>query len=133
MFEMEYEVRVSDINYGGHMGNEVALIIFQQARIELFKSIGFSEMNVGDGVATIQKNAQVEYLGECHLGDRLKVRIVNIDLKRSNINIFYEVYSDEKTVLTGSTLIVAYRYSERKIGRFSEEFLRKIEEKVKGI
>ena len=39
-FETEYKVIVSDINYGGHMGNERALIIFQQARMEWLNSIG---------------------------------------------------------------------------------------------
>ena len=39
-FETEYKVIVSDINYGGHMGNERALIIFQQTRMEWLNSIG---------------------------------------------------------------------------------------------
>ncbi|WP_407537201.1 hypothetical protein [Cetobacterium somerae] len=55
MFSVNYKVTISDINYGGHMGNERALLLFQQSRIELFKSLGVTEINVGDNVGTIQK------------------------------------------------------------------------------
>ena len=33
MFSVNYKVTISDINYGGHMGNERALLLFQQVRI----------------------------------------------------------------------------------------------------
>ena len=43
LYETDYKVIVSDINYGGHMGNERALIIFQQTRMEWLNSIGYDE------------------------------------------------------------------------------------------
>ncbi len=52
-FETEYKVIVSDINYGGHMGNERALIIFQQARMEWLNSIGYDEADI-EGKGLIQ-------------------------------------------------------------------------------
>ena len=48
MFTSKYEVRISDINYGGHLGNERALVVFQQTRIGWLKALGLSELNIGE-------------------------------------------------------------------------------------
>ncbi|MGL4633187.1 MAG: acyl-CoA thioesterase, partial [Cetobacterium sp.] len=111
MFSVNYKVTISDINYGGHMGNERALLLFQQSRIELFKSLGVTEINVGDNVGTIQKDAHVYYKGEVYLGDELTIIIKNIDIKKTSLNFIYSVEKKEGgIVLEGSTIIVAFDY-----------------------
>ena len=128
MFSVNYKVTISDINYGGHMGNERALLLFQQSRIELFKSLGVTEINVGDNVGTIQKDAHVYYKGEVYLGDELTVIIKNIDIKKTSLNFIYSVEKREgKIVLEGSTIIVAFDYEKKKVARFSQEFLNELE------
>ena len=47
MFIEKYKVTVGDINYGGHMGNERALVAFHQGRIAWLNSMGYSELNIG--------------------------------------------------------------------------------------
>jgi len=128
MFLVNYKVTISDINYGGHMGNERALLLFQQSRIELFKSLGVTEINVGDNVGTIQKDAHVYYKGEVYLGDELAIIIKNIDIKKTSLNFIYSVEKSEGgVVLEGSTIIVAFDYRKKKIARFSQEFLNELE------
>lgn len=127
MFSVDYKVTISDINYGGHMGNERALLLFQQARIDLFKSLGVSEINVGDSVGTIQKDAHVYYRGEVHLGDELVISIKDIEITKTTLNFVYSVEKkDGKIVLEGSTTIVAFDYEKRKVAKFSQEFLDKL-------
>ena len=128
MFSVNYKDTISDINYGGHMGNERALLLFQQSRIELFKSLGVTEINVGDNVGTIQKDAHVYYKGEVHLGDELRIIIKNIDIKKTSLNFIYSVEKKEGgIVLEGSTIIVAFDYGKKKVARFSQEFLNELE------
>ena len=128
MFSVNYKVTISDINYGGHMGNERALLLFQQSRIELFKSLGVTEINVGDNVGTIQKDAHVYYKGEVYLGDELTIIIKNIDIKKTSLNFIYSVEKSEgAVVLEGSTIIVAFDYRKKKVARFSQEFLNELE------
>lgn len=81
MYEMEYKVIVSDINYGGHMGNERALIIFQQARMEWLNSIGYDETNV-EGKGMIQLESHVYYLKEVFLGKFLNAELQRLSLKK---------------------------------------------------
>ncbi|MDX8335444.1 acyl-CoA thioesterase [Candidatus Cetobacterium colombiensis] len=128
MFFINYKVTISDINYGGHMGNERALILFQQARIDLFKSLGVSEVNVGENVGTIQKDAHVNYKGEIFLGEELKVIVKQLNIKKTSLNFIYNVENSHgQIVLEGSTLIVAFDYKNKKIARFPLEFLKKLE------
>lgn len=34
MFSIKYKIKEEDINYGGHVGNERALVFFQMVRIK---------------------------------------------------------------------------------------------------
>lgn len=128
MFSIDYKVTVSDINYGGHMGNERALLLFQQVRIDLFEKLGLNEMNVGDGIGTIQKDAHVYYKGEVYLGDTLKIIIKKLEIKKATINFIYAVEKKcGKIVLEGSTTIVAFNYEMKKVSKFPQNFLEKLE------
>lgn len=125
MFEIDYKVTVSDINYGGHMGNERALLLFQEARINLFKALGGDEMNVIDGIGTIQKDAHVYYKGEVYMGEKLKVRIVRVELKKASIDFFYQVANENgDIVIEGSTLIVGFNYVLKKSRNFLKNYLK---------
>lgn len=127
MFEIDYKVTVSDINYGGHMGNERALLLFQEARINLFKALGGDEMNVIEGIGTIQKDAHVYYKGEVYMGEKLKVRIVRVELKKASIDFFYQVANEnDDIVIEGSTLIVGFNYVLKKISKFPKELFEKL-------
>lgn len=127
MFSIEYKVTISDINYGGHMGNERPLIIFQQARIELFKNFELSELNIGDGVGTIQKESHVNYLKESFLGDILKVVIEKIEFTKTTMNFYYNIFNQkDELIVTGSTLIIGYNYEKRKISKIPAGFIEKI-------
>ena len=74
-FNWPYKVPISDINYGGHMGNDKSLALFHEARIAFLKQLGFSELNIGNGVGIIMKYAHVDYLAEVFHGDDLEVEV----------------------------------------------------------
>ena len=67
-----YRIRVGDINYGGHMGNDKALLLFHDARLYFLEQHGFSESDIG-GPGIIMGDAHVYYKKEVFRGDELKV------------------------------------------------------------
>lgn len=127
MFSFKYSIKNEDINYGGHVGNERALLFFQFARIEFFKSLSLDELNIGDGVGVIQKNAYVEYNKQLFLGDEISINITDIELSKSSFNISYEIYKENTKVINGSTLLVCFDYSNQKIKRIPHTFIETIE------
>lgn len=127
MFSFKYSIKNEDINYGGHVGNERALLFFQFARIEFFKSLSLDELNIGDGVGVIQKNAYVEYNKQLFLGDEISINITDIELSKSSFNISYEIYKENTKVINGSTLLVCFDYSNQNIKRIPHTFIETIE------
>ncbi|WP_300356086.1 thioesterase family protein [Fusobacterium sp.] len=126
LYEMAYKVIVSDINYGGHMGNERALIIFQQARMEWLNSIGYDEANI-EGKGLIQLESHVYYLKEVFLGENLLCKIVNVQMDRITFEIQYEIINkNSDVVIKGTTKMAIFDYEKKKISRIPKEFIEKI-------
>ncbi len=124
-FETEYKVIVSDINYGGHMGNERALIIFQQARMEWLNSIGYDEADI-EGKGLIQLESHVYYLKEVFMGEKLLCRITGVEPERITFNIEYEIIKENnETAVKGTTKMAVFDYEKKKIARIPKEFLEK--------
>ncbi len=129
-FKFIYQVNISDINYGGHMGNDRSLSLFHEARLAFFKSLELSEMNIGEGLGIIMKDAQVDFLAEIFHQDELEVRVSLGEVKGLLFYINYEVErtSDSKQVLKGKTGILAFDYSKRKLAKAPQSFFNKIED-----
>jgi acyl-CoA thioester hydrolase len=118
MFTTKYEVRISDINYGGHMGNERALVVFQQARINWLKTLNLSELNIGENKGLIQRRANVEYLKEVSLGEVLNVKIYPVEIRGSYFVLAHEVTNESGlTVLSGNVTMGAFDYDKKKLAK----------------
>ena len=119
MFSYKYKIVQEDINYGGHVGNERALLFFQFSRMAFFESLGFTELDLGDGVGVIQKNGYVEYNKELFL---------NEEIERTNFTLHYEIYNTAgEKVINGYTMLVCFDYTAKKIKRVPQGFKSKIE------
>ncbi len=128
MFSYKYKIIQEDINYGGHVGNERALLFFQFSRMAFFESLGFSELDLGDGIGVIQKNGYIEYNKELFLNDEIEIRIVKTEIERTNFTFHYEIYSTAgEKVINGYTMLVCFDYTAKKIKRVPQGFKNKIE------
>jgi acyl-CoA thioesterase FadM len=121
------EVRVGDINYGGHMGNDKALLVFHDARLAFLESLGFSEKNIG-GPGIIMRDAHVNFRKEVFLHDILTVDVGIDNVTLSSFNMTYTVKreSDGGVVFLGNTGIVSFDYEIRKVVKLPDVFLEKI-------
>lgn len=130
-FKWPYKVAISDINYGGHMGNDRSLALFHEARIAYFNSLAYSEMNIGEGLGIILKDAYVVFLAEIFHGDELEISIKLAEQQLRTFDLEYEVIriSDRKKVLKGRTGIFAFDYVNKKVRRIPVEFYNTIDRK----
>jgi len=116
-----YKVRVGDINYGGHMGNDRALLLFHDARLFFLEEGGFSESDIG-GPGLIMSEAHVYFKKEVFRGDELKVYIHIEELKELSFVMHYSVVRDETQVLHGSTKMIAFDYERRRVVKIPDAF-----------
>ena len=124
-FTAPYTVTIGDINYGRHLGNDRALVIFQEARIRYLESFGLSEGNIGEGKGLVVVEAGCRYLREVFLHDELEVRVTLGEVQGKKATFLFEVMrkSDGQQVLSGFTAILAFDYAQRKVAELPEPFL----------
>jgi acyl-CoA thioesterase FadM len=123
-----FEVRVGDLNYGGHMGNDRALQFFHDARLKFLRSLGCSESDIGEGKGIIMTEAHVYFRKEAFLYDRLYANIEAGTIERHMFELKYEVCreTDGQVVLEGSTRQLAFDYERRKVGALPDDFRQKL-------
>lgn len=118
IFRTEITVRASDLNYGGHVGNDSVLTLFQEARILFYRHLGFkSELNLDGTIGQLLSDAAVVYKSESFLGDELIVQIAVADFNKYGFDLLYKMSnkSTGKEVARGKTGIVCYDYEKRKV------------------
>ena len=74
IFKTEIPIRINDINYGGHLGNDAVLSIAHEARLRFLKQHNFTELDAG-GAGIIMVDAAIQYKAEGFYGDIITVEI----------------------------------------------------------
>jgi acyl-CoA thioester hydrolase len=123
IFHTEIAIRVSDLNYGNHVGNDSILTLMQEARTLFYRSMGFeSEVNLDGSVGQIVSDAAVVYKSESFLGDTLQIEIAIGDISKYGFELFYRLTNKAtgKEVARGKTGIVCFDYQKRKIAAIPE-------------
>lgn len=123
LFETRLQVRISDVNYGGHLGNDAVLGLVHEARVRFLRSVGCSEIDVG-GAGIIMADAAIVYKAEAFAGDELRIRIGIDDVKRSAVDMLYQLVrlSDDQEIARAKTGLVFFDYQARKIARMPQRF-----------
>jgi acyl-CoA thioester hydrolase len=124
-FSTEIPVRITDLNYGGHVGNDTVLSIIHEARVRFLVSKGFTELNVG-GAGLIMSDVAIQFKNELFYGDMIKVSVTATDFSKISFEIFYllETIKDGKNIIaaTAKTGMICYDYSRKKITTVPEDF-----------
>jgi len=128
IFKTEIPVRITDINYGGHLGNDSLLSIIHEARVRFLKHLGYSESNVeGNGIIMI--DAGVQYKSEGFYGDELFIEVGVMDFSNTGCDFVYRVTNRNtiKEIALAKTGIVFFDYKNKKIVPVPIKFKSKIE------
>jgi YbgC/YbaW family acyl-CoA thioester hydrolase len=130
-FSTDVDVRISDINYGGHLGNDRYLSLFQEARLRYLKQFGFSEISVGNNTSLIMSQAHINFKSEVFWGDQLKIFSRISSIKTTRFIFDYLIVANqnsEKVIATGYTEMVGFDYQQRKVKRLPLDFLQVIKD-----
>lgn len=115
-FETNISIRITDLNYGGHLGNDSLLSLIHEARIQFLASRGFTELDAG-GASFIMSDCAIVYKSEGFYGQNLKVEVGAGEYSRVGFDIYYRFrISDESKLLAeAKTGIVTYNYAQKKV------------------
>jgi acyl-CoA thioester hydrolase len=129
LFETIIPIRITDLNYGNHVGNDTVLSILHEARVQWLEHFGYGELNFG-GVGLIMSDAAIEFKNEIFYGDKIIASVVADEFSKFSFEVYYklEKETNEKRILvvTAKTGMVCYDYSSRKIVPVPEEIKKKL-------
>ena len=122
-FTTEIPIRITDINYGGHLGNDAALSIIHEARIRLLMDKGYTEFNV-EGVGIIMSDSVVVYKSEAFYRESLRIQIAVSDFSKYGCDFYYLIRESEsgREVIQAKTGIVFFDYENRKLVTVPDKF-----------
>jgi len=115
-FSTDMTVRTTDLNYGGHLGNDKLLALIHEARVAFLAEHGWSEIDCG-GVSLILADTAVVYQGEAFAGDVLRFEVAAGEPSRCGFRLFYRVTrpSDGAAIALVENGMVCFDYGTKKI------------------
>ncbi len=121
-------MRITDLNYGGHLGNDSVLTLIHEARVRFLKSYGYSEMDVC-GAGLIQADTVIVYKLEAYYGMVIDFAVTVGDFTQAACDFFYLLTdkSNGKEIARAKTRIVFFDYHTRKKLPVPEEFMAKFQ------
>ena len=116
-------VRITDINYGGHVGNDKILSIIHEARVLYLDKLEMGELNFGGG-GLIMKTVAIDFIKELFYGDMLQVSVTAGEFSTVAFSLFYKLErtnGDVAIIAQAKTGMVCYDYEKRKVSVLKAE------------
>ena len=126
IFSTEIAIRITDINYGNHVGNDAFVRLIHEARVQWLSSNNYTELNI-EGASLIMADLAVEYKGESFYGDVLKVEIAVGEISKAGFELYYLIHVNRNAnnilIAKAKTGMVCYNYEEKKVRELPEKFV----------
>lgn len=131
LFIAKIPLRISDMNYGNHLGNDMFLSIIHEARVQWLQSISYTELDVG-GCGLIMADAMIAYKNQAFYGDTIYVEIFTDEISGKSFDVLYKL-----SVCKGETLyliaeaktgMACFDYHNQKISTIPALFLNRLQE-----
>lgn len=122
-FHTEIPVRITDLNYGGHLGNDSVLTLIHEARVRFLKNYGYKELDIC-GAGLIQADAVIIYKQEAYFGMVIDFAVTVGDFTNAACDFFY-VLTDKSTgkeIARAKTRTAFFDYRLRKKLPVPDEF-----------
>ena len=129
-FSTNIPIRITDINFGGHVGNDTILSIIHEARAKFFTHCGCTELDFG-GVGTIMTDVAIEYKDQIYYGDEVFASIAVGEISKFAFDLFYKLEKrsangKHSTVAIAITWMACYDYDKKKLAAIPEIAIKKI-------
>ena len=122
LFISRINVRISDINYGGHVGNDSILSIIHESRMQMLQNFGLKEINNGD-ISLIMADVMIAYKAESFYGDELIIKIYAEELTQVSFDLLYHISTTRNgqtiDVAHAKTGMVCFDYEARKVANMT--------------
>lgn len=111
-------VRIADINYGNHVGNDAFVSIIHEARMQWLQQHGYTELNI-EGIGLIMGDLSIEFKNESFYGDQVEVKIGAGEVSGASFSLYYRLFAKRNNEIillaNAKTGMVCYDYTAKKV------------------
>lgn len=125
-FTATIPVRITDVNYGGHVGNDTILSIIHEARVQYLVSLGYTEKDFG-GVGLIMSDVVINFRNELFYGDIISASVAATNISRASFDIVYVLKNGDALVAEAKTGMVCFDYDKRKVTAIPDEVKQRLD------
>lgn len=130
-FSTTITIRITDLNYGGHVGNDVFLSLIHEARQQFLRHHGYKELDFA-GIGLIMIDAAVEYKWELNYGDAVKISVAALGFDKLGFDLHYLLQVEQdgqyKLAAKAKTGMLCYNYDLKKKVPVPAEALQKLQQ-----
>jgi acyl-CoA thioester hydrolase len=116
-FSTKIQVRITDLNYGGHVGNDSFLSLIHEARQQYLNHYGYSELNF-ENTGLIMTDVGLEFKRELNYGNIVQIQMQAANFDKLGFDIYYllEIVHPDKNIVAGKakTGMLCYDYANKK-------------------
>lgn len=124
-FTTQIPVRITDINYGGHVGNDSILSVLHEARVRFLAGFGYGEKQIAENIGLIMGSAAIEFKRESFYGDILEVSVSATNFERVSFELLYKLEAKRETgvlhIASAQTTMVCFNYNIKKVASVPDE------------
>ncbi|MEJ7588595.1 MAG: thioesterase family protein, partial [Ferruginibacter sp.] len=111
-------VRISDINYGNHVGNDAFVSFIHEARLQWLQQNNFTELDI-NGIGLIMSGMVFEFKNESFYGEEISIMISTGDISKASFDLYYQLTTERnnETILLAraKTEMVCFDYGYKKV------------------
>lgn len=117
-------VRVSDINYGQHLGHDTLVSLLHEARCRWLAEAGLSETSLdGGSVGWVVAELAVNYTAEAFYPDTLSIELAIGQVGRKGVEVYHRVVrGEDQTVAIAKTGLVFFDFTTHKAVEVPKKF-----------
>ena len=122
-FNTELSLRIYDMNYGAHMGNDSVLSIVHEARVRFLASLKLKEKDFY-GHSLLMADSAIVYKKEAFFGDVLNIQVSVSECYSYGFELFYLIKNkkNDLEIARVKTGMVCYDHVNKKIKKLPIKF-----------
>ena len=117
-------VRIADVNYGNHVGNDAFVSIIHEARMQWLQLYGYTELKI-EGIGLIMSDLAIEFKNESFYGDMVEVKLGAGEISRVGFELYYQLFAKRNTEIiilaNAKTGMVCYDYDAKKVAAIPDK------------
>lgn len=114
-FSATIPIRITDLNYGGHVGNDTILSLIHEGRVQFLKQFGLEELKFA-GAGLIMGDVAIEFRNELFHGDVIKVWVAASEFTKISFDLFYKLEKiTGEPIAFAKTGMICFDYEKKKV------------------